>query len=88
MSSSFITIRISFVKVCNRDLEMLIPSGVGIIWDYLCGCTLAPASTIYAYGSLVMAFWWWPWGWFFTFTLAFTNGANKLTRWKGITSDP
>jgi hypothetical protein len=36
--------------------------------------TLAPASMIYAYGSLVMAFWWWPWGCFFTFTLAFRNG--------------
>jgi hypothetical protein len=31
-------------QVCNRDLEMLIPCGVGIIWDYLCGCHLSPCK--------------------------------------------
>ncbi len=74
MSSSFITIRISFVKYATGIWKCSFRLALALFEITYVDATLSPASTIYAYGSLLMAFWWWPWGCFFTFTLAFTNG--------------
>jgi hypothetical protein len=56
MPSSFITIRISFVKYATGIRKCSFHLVLALFEITYVDATLAPASMIYAYGSLVMAF--------------------------------